>query len=195
MAICLEKQHDYNEDLDSNIELLIEKLKKKSFKPIPARRVYIQKDDGKKRPLGISAIENKIVELGVKRILESIFEQDFSEQSFGFRPKRSCHDALKAVNNLITFKPTNHLVEADIKGFFDNVSHEILMRFLEIRIADRTLLMLIEKFLKAGYIDDGMLVQTEKGTPQGSILSPILANIFLHYVLDEWFEKNASSWC
>ena len=181
--------YDYNEHLDENLEKLVERLKKKSYRPIPAKRVYISKSDGKKRPLGISAIESKIVELGIKKILSSIYEEDFSNQSFGFRPKRSCHDALKEASRLITFSPTNHIVEADIKGFFDNVSHEILLDFLKLRIADKSMLMLIEKFLKAGYMEEGVFVSTDKGTPQGSIISPILANVFLHYVLDEWFEK------
>jgi group II intron reverse transcriptase/maturase len=180
---------DYNENLDKNIEKLVKRLKKKSFRPIPAKRVYIPKGNGAKRPLGISAIENKIVELGIKRILESIYEQDFSEHSYGFRPDRNCHQALKELNDLIMFKPVNHIVEADITGFFDNVSHENLMDFLQIRIKDSSLLYLIRKFLKAGYVDEGLLVKTEKGTPQGSILSPLLANIFLHYVLDVWFEE------
>jgi len=184
---------DYNENLDKNIEELVKRLKKKSFRPIPAKRVYIPKGNGDKRPLGISAIENKIVELGIKRILESIYEQDFSEHSYGFRPDRNCHQALKELNDLIMFKPVNHIVEADITGFFDNVSHENLMDFLQIRIKDSSLLYLIRKFLKAGYVDEGLLVKTEKGTPQGSILSPILANIFLHYVLDVWFEETVKT--
>ncbi len=181
--------YDYNANLEENLEKLVERLKKKSFRPIPAKRVYISKSDGKRRPLGIPAIESKIVELGIKKILSHIYEEDFSNQSFGFRPERSCHDALKEANRLITFNPTNHIVEADIKGFFDNVSHEILLEFLKRRIADNSMLMLIEKFLKAGYMEEGVLVRTDKGTPQGSIISPILANVFLHYVLDEWFEK------
>ncbi|MCP4749539.1 MAG: group II intron reverse transcriptase/maturase [Proteobacteria bacterium] len=180
--------HDYAENLDDNLNSLMVRLKRKSFKPIPARRVYIPKSDGKSRPLGISATENKIVERGIAWILESIYERDFSDVSFGFRPKRDCHQALKKLNDLIMFKPVNHIDEADIKGFFDNVSHEHLMDFLRIRIKDSSLLFLIERFLKAGYVDDGLLVRTEKGTPQGSILSPILANVFLHYVLDQWFE-------
>ncbi|MEA3226572.1 MAG: reverse transcriptase domain-containing protein, partial [Planctomycetota bacterium] len=128
-----------------------------------------------------------------------IYEQDFYERSYGFRPKRNCHQALKEINDSIMFKPTNHIVEADIKGFFDNVSHEHLLDFLKIRIKDSSLLYLIEKFLKAGYVDDGLLVRTQEGTPQGSILSPILANIFLHYVLDEWFntivKKHVDGFC
>jgi group II intron reverse transcriptase/maturase len=190
---------DYNENLEENIANLVNRLKDKSYKPIASRRVYIPKGDGKFRPLGISAIENKIVEFGIKRILESIYEQDFSEQSFGFRPFRSCHDALKETNSLITYKRVNHIVEADIKGFFDNVSHEYLMDFLRIRISDKTLLMLIEKFLKVGYLEDGLLQRSDMGTPQGGILSPILANIFLHYVLDVWFEntvkKHVKGYC
>ncbi len=181
--------NDYEENLDRNLKSLVERLKNKSFTPIPARRVYIPKENGKTRPLGISALENKIVERGIVCILESIYEQDFSDISYGFRPKRGCHQALKKMNDLIMFKPINHIVEADIKGFFDNVSHEHLMNFIKIRINDSSLLHLIGKFLKAGYVDDGMLVKTEMGTPQGSILSPILANIFLHYILDEWFDK------
>jgi group II intron reverse transcriptase/maturase len=180
---------DYEEELEENLVKLVARLKRKSFKPVPARRVYIPKSNGDKRPLGISAIENKIVEKGIKRVLEAIYEQDFSDKSYGFRPKRNCHQALKELNDQIMENPINHIVEADIKGFFDNVSHEHLIEFLEIRIKDSSLLYLIEKFLKAGYIDDKLLVRSEEGTPQGSIISPLLANIFLHYVLDEWFEK------
>ena len=184
---------EYGHNLDENLERLVSELKRKKYKPIPARRVYIPKSETEKRPLGIPAMENKIVERGITWILESIYEQDFLTCSYGFRPGKNCHQALKELNNLITFQPVNHIVEADIKGFFDNVSHERLMEFIRIRINDTALLNLIEKFLKAGYIDDGILVNPEAGTPQGSILSPILANIFLHYVLDTWFETTVKS--
>ena len=180
---------DYGKNLDENLESLVSRLKSKEYKPIPAKRVYIPKSETEKRPLGISALENKVVESGIARILGSIYEQDFLDCSYGFRPNRSCHQALKTLNDLITFHPVNHIVEADIKGFFDNVSHDELMEFLRIRIADTSLLLLINKFLKAGYIDERLLVRTEMGTPQGSILSPMLANVFLHYVLDTWFNS------
>ena len=182
--------YDYAENLDENLEDLVFRLKRKSYRPVPARRVYIPKGEGKMRPLGISAIENKIVERALAWILESIYENDFSDMSFGFRPKRNCHQALKKLNDLIVFKPVNHIVEADIKGFFDNVSHEHLLNFLRIRIKDSSLLFLINRFLRAGYVDNGMLELAESGTPQGSIVSPILANIFLHYVFDDWFENS-----
>lgn len=190
---------EYGVELDNNLEQLVSRLKRKKYKPQPARRVYIPKNEKETRPLGISALENKIVERGITWILESIYEQDFLDCSYGFRPKRSCHQALKRLNDLIKFQPVNHIVEADIKGFFDNVDHDKLMDFIRIRIADTALLNLIGKFLKAGYIDNGQLVRSDKGTPQGSILSPMLANIFLHYVLDEWFEtivkKHVRGYC
>ena len=179
---------EYRVDLDSNIKNLVEKLKRKSFKPLPARRVYIPKGNGELRPLGISAIENKIVESGIKRILESIYESDFLNCSYGFRPKRNTHQALNDIDTIIMTQPVNHIVEADIKGFFDNVNHDMLLEFIKIRVKDTSLLLLIEKFLKAGYVENNLLVRDEEGTPQGSILSPLLANIFLHYVLDSWFE-------
>jgi RNA-directed DNA polymerase len=184
---------EYGIKLDENLAQLVSRLKRKKYKPLPARRVYIPKYDKDTRPLGIPALENKIVERGITWILESIYEQDFLNCSYGFRPKRNCHQALKQLNDLIMFQPVNHVVEADIKGFFDTVDHGKLMDFIRIRIADSALLKLIESFLKAGYIDDGQLVRSDTGTPQGSIVSPMLANIFLHYVLDEWFETTVKS--
>ena len=184
---------EYRKDLDKNLEALVLKLKRKSYKPIPAKRVYIPKGNGEKRPLGISSIENKIVESGITRILQSIYEADFFEFSYGFRPKKNAHQALKVVGDSINFKTVNHIVEADIKGFFDNVDHDLLLDFLRVRIKDTSFLFLINRFLKAGYIDDNVLVKSKVGTPQGSILSPMLANIFLHYVLDEWFVKTVQS--
>jgi group II intron reverse transcriptase/maturase len=190
---------EYGRNLDTNLEELVCRLKSKKYKPIPSKRVYIPKDKNEKRPLGISAIENKIVELGITRILETIYEEDFLDISYGFRPKRNCHQAISKIDSLIRNKGVNHIVEADIKGFFDNVSHDELMNFLNERIVDTSFLSLIRKFLKAGYVDKSLLVNTEKGTPQGSILSPMLANIFLHYVLDIWFEgivkKHVRGYC
>jgi len=184
---------EYNSKLDENLIKLVQKLKNKSFRPLPAKRVYIPKGNGETRPLGISTIENKIVESGISKILQSIYEMDFLECSYGFRPKKNTHQALNQIDTIIMSKPVNHIVEADIKGFFDNVNHDMLIEFLNIRIKDSSLIFLIKRFLKAGYVDNNLLVKTDVGTPQGSILSPLLANIFLHYVLDTWFETTVKT--
>jgi len=181
--------HDYGENLDENLVNLVERLKAKKYKPLPAKRVYIPKNDKETRPLGLPAIEDKIVQKGIARILEAIYEADFMDFSYGFRPKRSCHQALKSLNDTVMSKPVSYTIEADIKGFFDHVSHDWMMKFLQVRIRDSSLLLLIRRFLKAGYIESGKLIRTEQGTPQGGNLSPMLANIFLHYVLDLWFVK------
>jgi len=178
---------EYGQDLGNKLDTLVSKLKRKAYKPLPSKRVYIPKGNNESRPLGISAIENKIVESGITRILGSIYEVDFFRFSYGFRPNKSAHQALKSIGDSINFKPVNFVIEADIKGFFDNVDHDLLLDFLRIRIKDSSLLFLIERFLKAGYVDGTKPIKPDRGTPQGSILSPILSNIFLHYVLDEWF--------
>lgn len=179
----------YGERLTENLKDLVSRLKAKLYKPHPSRRVYIPKGAHSKRPLGLPILEDKIVQKGIALILEAIYEADFLDCSYGFRPGRSCHHALNAVDKTIMTKPITHIVEADIKGFFDNVSHAWIMRGLEVRIKDPSLLLLVERFLKAGYIDGSMFVETETGTPQGGNLSPMLSNIFLHYVLDLWFER------
>ncbi len=181
--------HDYGENLDENLVNLVERLKAKKYKPLPAKRVYIPKNDKETRPLGLPAIEDKIVQKGIARILEAIYEADFMDCSYGFRPKRSCHQALKSIHDTVMSKPVSYVIEADIKGFFDHVSHDWMMKFLQVRIRDSSLLLLIRRFLKAGYMESGLLVRTDEGTPQGGNLSPMLANIFLHYVLDLWFVK------
>lgn len=180
---------DYATDLEGNLDRLISRIGRRAYKPLPSKRVYIPKNEREKRPLGISAIETKIVESAVTRTLRSIYEVDFLPCSYGFRPGQCCHDALYALDQAVMRRPVNHIYEADIKGFFDNVSHERLMEFLKIRIGDTALLELIGKFLKAGFMDKGEFNKTDKGTPQGSILSPLLSNVYLHYTLDKWFEE------
>ena len=182
---------EYGERLDENISGLVARLKAKRYYPQPSRRVYIPKDDGRsKRPLSLPALEDKIVQKGIARILEAIFEPLFLDCSYGFRPSRSCHQALTVVDKTIMKRPVHYVVEADIQGFFDNVSHEWMLRCLQVHIKDPSFLLIIRRFLKAGYVEMGEVVLTAKGTAQGGNLSPILSNIFLHYVLDLWFDRN-----
>ncbi|MCQ2011664.1 group II intron reverse transcriptase/maturase [Sporolactobacillus sp. STSJ-5] len=186
----------YQENVADNLSHLVMRLKQKSYRPLPVRRVYIDKPGStKKRPLGIPAYEDKIVQRGLAKILNAIYEQDFLDCSFGFRPNRSCHDALKVLNVSIEKRYTNYIVDVDIKGFFDHVDHQWMMRFLNHRINDPSLLRLIARFLKAGYMEKGTWYASEQGTPQGGLISPILANIYLHYVIDLWFMKVVKKQC
>lgn len=180
----------YAENLEANLSNLTDRLQRMAYKPQPVRRRYIPKPgSAKQRPLGIPCFEDKLVQAGLVRILEAVYEQDFIEDSYGFRPGRSCHKALKALSDTVEDKPVNHIVEADIKGFFDNVSQEWLLKFLMHRIEDKRIQRMVMRFLKAGVVEDGSVTICDEGTPQGGVISPLLANIYLHYSLDLWFEK------
>lgn len=186
----------YGFELDKNVKELVGRMKKQGYRPVPVKRTYIDKPGTKKkRPLGIPDHEDKIVQRAVAKILNAIYENDFLDSSFGFRPNRNCHDALKKLNVYIERRYTSYVVDADIKGFFDNVDHEWMMKFLNHRINDPSLLRIIARFLKAGYMEEGKYFDTDRGTPQGGIISPILANVYLHYVLDLWFEKVVKKQC
>jgi group II intron reverse transcriptase/maturase len=180
---------EYGEHLTENLRDLVARMKAKRYRPHPAKRVYIPKDAHSQRPLGLPALEDKIVQVGIALILAAIYEADFLDCSYGFRPRRGCHQALNAVDKTILTQPIHHVIDADIKGFFDNVSHSWLDKCLRVRIKDPSFLLLIGRFLKAGYVEMGQFVATEQGTPQGGNLSPMLSNVFLHYVLDLWFEN------
>ncbi len=181
---------EYAEKLTENLRGLVSRLKAKRYWPQPVKRVYVPKDEKSLRPLGLPVIEDKVVQMGIARILGAIFEVDFLEVSYGFRPNRSCHEALDRLDKAIMTKPVNCIVEADIKGFFDHVDHKWLMECLRQRISDPSFLRLIGRFLRAGIMEEGRYIQTtEEGTPQGGVLSPVLSNVYLHYVLDLWFER------
>jgi len=186
----------YAENLEANLSNLIDRLHRMAYIPQPVRRKYIPKPgSAKQRPLGIPCFEDKLVQAGLVRILESVYEQDFIEDSYGFRPARSCHNALKVLSETVENRPINHIVEADIKGFFDNVNQEWLMKFLAHRIEDKRIQRMVKRFLKAGVAEDGSVTVSDEGTPQGGVISPLLANIYLHYALDLWFEKVHSKSC
>jgi len=178
----------YASDLENNLQHLFERLKAKRYKTKLTRRQYIPKSNGKQRPLGIPALEDKIVQKAVSMILEAIYEQDFLECSYGYRPQRCAKDAVSDLTFQLQFGVYGYLVEADIKGFFDNIAHDKLLEMLECRIDDKAFIHLIRKWLKAGILEpEGHVIHPETGTPQGGVVSPIIANIYLHVVLDEWF--------
>ena len=187
---------EYGKNLNENLKELVQKLHRMSYVPLPVRRVYILKPgSSKKRPLGIPALEDKLVQAGLTRILSAIYEQDFIDDSYGFRPGRGCHDALRALSNEVEGCRFHYIVDADIKGFFDNVDHDWMIQFLGHRIADKRVLRYVKRFLKAGIMEEGKATASDKGTPQGGIISPVLANIYLHYSLDLWFTRVFQKGC
>ena len=181
---------EYEEKLQENLLDLETRLHRGTYRPQPSLRKEISKGNGKTRPLGIATVEDKIVQRAVVMILEPIYEADFDDGSYGFRPGRSCHQALATLGQFIATKRVNWISDADIKGFFDNVSHERLEELLRKRVSDPRMLDLIVRFLKSGVMIDGRREETDDGVPQGACLSPLLANVYLHYVLDQWFEED-----
>ena len=180
---------DYDAQLQDNLQDLHKRVHSGAYRAQPVRRVYIPKADGRQRPLGIAALEDKIVQRATVTVLNAIYEEDFLGFSYGFRPKRGQHDALDALSVAISNTPVNWILDADIKGFFDAVDQQWLIRFLEHRIGDERIIRLVKKWLKAGVLEEGQWHSSDMGTPQGAVISPLLANIYLHYVFDLWVKQ------
>lgn len=177
---------DYEVHLEENLQSLHKRVQSGSYRALPVRRVFIPKADGRQRPLGIAALEDKIVQRATTKVLNAIYEEDFLGFSYGFRPQRGQHDALDALSVAISSTPVNWILDADIKGFFDAVDQQWLIRFVEHRIGDERIIRLVRKWLKAGVLEEGQWQSSDMGTPQGAVISPLLANIYLHYVFDLW---------
>jgi RNA-directed DNA polymerase len=176
-------------NLEHRLEDLHARVHRGAYRALPSRRVYIPKPDGRQRPLAVAALEDKIVQRATVAVLNAIYEEDFLGFSYGFRPGRGAHDALDALAVGIGSRKVNFILDADIRAFFDTVSQEWLIRFVEHRVGDKRIIRLIQKWLKAGVLEDGIVTVSDKGTGQGSVISPLLANIYLHYVLDLWAER------
>ena len=181
-----ESWRSYGKQLSKRLKDLHQRIHTLKYNPQPVKRIYIPKANGDKRPIGITTVEDKIVQQAMVWILESIYEADFMGFSYGFRPKRNQHQALDAVYVVITQKKVSWILDADISQFFDRIDHSWLMKIVSHRVSDKRMLALIERILKAGLIEDDQFSKTEVGTPQGAVISPLLANIYLHYVLDIW---------
>jgi group II intron reverse transcriptase/maturase len=179
----------YEQDLEANVVGLHARVHRGSYRALPSKRHYIAKADGRQRPLGIAALEDKIVQRALVEVLNAIYEEDFLGFSYGFRPGRSQHNCLDALAVGITRTKVNWILDADIRSFFDSISHDWLTRFVEHRVGDPRVIRLIRKWLKAGVMEDGRVKSTEEGTPQGAVISPLLANIYLHYVFDLWANR------
>ena len=187
---------DYERNLSENVKSLVERLKGNRYKARLVKRVNIPKGNGKTRPLGLPVLEDKLLQTAGAKILEAIYEQDFLPCSYGYRPRLGPRDAVKALSRSLQYGKFNYIVEADIKGFFDSIDHDWLIKMLEKRVDDRRFIRLIRKWLKAGVLDvTGLVLHPATGTPQGGVISPILANVYLHYVLDLWFEKVVKKHC
>src|SRR5467141_3299664 len=180
---------DYEQPLERNLEDLHARVHRGAYRALPSRRVYIPKPDGRQRPLAVAALEDKIVQRATAAVLNAIYEEDFLGFSYGFRPGRGTHDALNALCVAIERKKVNWILDADIRSFFDEISQEWLIRLLEHRIGDRRIIRLIQKWLKAGVLEDGIVSASDRWTGQGSVISPLLANVYLHYVLDLWLAR------
>src|SRR5215468_5929962 len=180
---------DYGLNLERNLEDLHARIHRGAYQALPSRRVYIPKPDGRQRPLAVAALEDKIVQRATAAMLNAIYEEDFLGFSYGFRPGRGAHDALDALVVAVKSRKVNFILDADIQSFFDTVSQEWLIRFVEHRIGDKRIIRQVQKWLKAGVLEDGVVVGSDRGTGQGAVISPLLANIYLHYALDLWAER------
>ena len=180
---------DYDKNLDKNIENLVDRLRKKAYKPKPARRIEIPKDNGKTRPLSIYCYEDKLVQEALKRILEAVFEPCFYDEMMGFRPNRGCHMALRKLNYMIEREKSSYILDADIKSFFNHLDHKWIMKFVESKIKDPNIARLLKRILKSGVMENFRYEVTEEGSGQGSVCSPIISCIYMHYVLVWWYKE------
>ena len=186
-------KEEYGQNLNENLEDLLDRMKRNAYIPKPARRVEIPKDNGKTRPLSIYCYEDKLVQEAIRRILEAVFEPIFYDEMMGFRPGRGCHQALRKLNVMLEMRFTNYVLDADIQGFFDHLNHDWIMKFIGSKIKDANFLRLVKRMLKAGIMEDYQFEPTEEGSGQGSVCSPIIANIYMHYVLLWWFKERIAT--